>query len=126
MKPGSLAALGALFDTSTVEVDQTVSNAARLTKVVGTVAASDAVDAGVLNAVVEVDLVALCRLPSQPHVTLVPRAVAQRLPVKVRVVGPFRGIARVLVGPHAGNVLAAEQIAVRAVEPQLVADDRAA
>src|SRR5262249_26961598 len=62
----------------------------------GTVAAHDAVDAGVLDAVEEGDLVARRQLPGQPHVLLVPRAVADRLTAIVWVVGPFRGIARVL------------------------------
>ena len=44
----------------------------------------------------------------------------------VRVVGPFVGIAGVLVDPHAGDILPADLVAVRAEEPQLVADDRAA
>src|SRR5262249_10842568 len=67
----------------------------------GTVATHDAVDARVLDAVEDVDLVARRRLPGQPDVLLIPRAVAYRLLGFVRVVGPFRGIARVLVDPHA-------------------------
>src|SRR5262245_53369111 len=91
-----------------------------------TVATHDAVDAGVLNAVEDGDLVARRYLPGQPSVFLVPRAVADCLPAFVRIVGPFRGIARVLVDPHAGNVLPADHVAVRGVEPQLVTDDWAA
>ena len=38
----------------------------------------------------------------------------------------LRGIAGVLVDPHAGDVLPVDLVAERAEEPQLVADDRAA
>ena len=92
----------------------------------GTVAALDAVQARVLDARPDVDLVARRRLPGQPQRPVLPRAVVDRLLALVRVVGPFRGIARVLVDKHAGDILLADLVAVRAEEPQLVTDDRAA
>src|SRR5262245_14323638 len=92
----------------------------------GAVAAYEAVDAGVLDAVEERDLVPRRRLPGQPNVLLVPRAVGDRLLGVVGIVGPFRGIARVLVGPHTGDILPADDVAVRGEEPQLVSDDRTA
>ena len=91
-----------------------------------TVAALDAVQARVLDARPDVDLVARRRLPGQPQRPVFPRAVVDRLLALVRVVGPFRGIARVLVDKHAGDTLPADLVAIRAEEPQLVTDDRAA
>src|SRR5690349_16710832 len=66
----------------------------------------------------EIELVAWARLPRQTHRPVFPRAVIDSLLAEIRLVGPLRGIAGVLVREHAGDGLPVALVTERAVEPE--------
>ena len=96
------------------------------------VAALDAVEADVLNLRPCRDLVARCRLPRQPQLPVLPRAVVLGLLERATALAvggeirPFGRIAGVQVHVHVGDALAVDLVAISTPEPQLVFDDRAA
>ena len=74
----------------------------------------------------DVDFVARCRLPGHPRGENPIERFGERLPASVEIDRPGIRVAGVLVHPHAGHGVVGRDLAVRRVEPQLVADDPAA
>src|SRR5215831_13204299 len=72
-----------------------------------------------------VDLTLLGYFPGESQRGVFPGAVVEGLMAVVRIIGPLRDIAGVLVVPY-GQVLAIALVADRPVEPELVLFDRAA
>src|SRR5262245_17155311 len=96
------------------------------------VAALDAVQADILDLRPRRDLVARRRLPRQPRLSILPRAVVLGLLERATAlavgwkIGPFGRIAGVQVHIHVGNALPVDLVTISTPEPQFVFDDRAA
>src|SRR5215471_1180170 len=73
----------------------------------------------------QVDLTLSGRLPGEPEGRVLPCAIVEGLAAEVRLVGPLRNIAGVLVVPH-GQVSAITLVARRPVEPEPVLFNRPA